>query len=253
MSKELSDLKVTRKRLYEQVVRHIQEMILGGELQPGDQLPPERQLAEQLGVSRTVIREAVKTLQQMGLVKVLTGSGTFVSQIEPETVSESIGLLIQQSISSFDHLAEVRRMLETEIAALAAERASSEHIEAMEETIRWMEDAAALGNDHPDWTERFIEADLAFHNVLVEAAQNPLLPVLLEPVTEQLLDFRRLTFGAQDGVRYSLGYHREILERVRARDASGCRKAMREHLENAERALKTVMARGAEGGRESLD
>jgi GntR family transcriptional repressor for pyruvate dehydrogenase complex len=253
MSKELSGLKVTRKCLYEQVVRHIQEMILRGELQPGDRLPPERQMAEQLGVSRTVIREAVKTLQQIGLVRVLTGSGIYVSRIEPEAVSESIGLLIRQSISSFDHLTEVRRMLETEIAALAAERASPEHIEAMEETIREMEDAAALAGDRSDWIERFVEADLAFHSALVEASQNPLLPVLLEPVTEQLLDFRRLTFSGLDSVQYSLDYHREILEAVKARDASACREAMREHLKNAEKALEMVKARGVEDSRESLD
>ena len=210
-------------------------------------------MAEQLGVSRTVIREAVKTLQQIGLIKVLTGSGTYVSRIEPETISESIGLFIQQSTSSFDHLTEVRRILETETAALAAERASPEHIEAMEEVLRWMENAAALGDDHPDRIERFIESDLAFHNALVEAAQNPLLPLLLEPVTEQLLEFRRLTFSVPGGVQYSLSYHRKILEGVKARDASACREAMREHLENAQKALEKVKARSLGDDREGSD
>lgn len=244
MKHQLSNVKLTRKRLYEQVAQQIQGMIVNGELQPGDQLPPEREMAEQLGVSRTVVREAIKTLQQIGLVRVLTGSGTYVSRIEPETVSESIGLLIQQSIVSFDYLTEIRRMLETETAALAAERASPEHIEALEEALGWMEHAAELDDDDPDRIEQFIGSDLAFHNVLVEAAQNPLLPILLEPVTGHLLEFRRLTFGVPGGVQNSLSYHRMILEKVKARDSVASREAMREHLANAEKALEKVKAGG---------
>jgi GntR family transcriptional repressor for pyruvate dehydrogenase complex len=232
--RKLPNLKITRKRLYEQVVQHLQDRIISGELQADDQLPPERQMAEQLGVSRTVIREAIKTLEQRGLVKVLTGSGTYVSQTDPEIVSESIGLLIQQRLSSFRDLNQVRRMLEIEIAGLAAERAGAEDIEAMEEALRKMEVAIALADDHPDRLERFIEADLAFHNALVETSQNPLLPVLLEPIAGQLLEFRRLASSAPGAMQDALSYHRKILKHLKAHDASACRELMREHLAKAE-------------------
>jgi len=244
MSIELSQVKVTRNRLCQQVTHLLQEMILSGELQAGDQLPAERQMAEQMGVSRTVVREAVKTLEQMGLVRVLTGSGTYVSRIEPEAISQSIGMLIQQSIPSFEHLTEIRRMLETETAALAAERAGAEHIAALEQALERMRDAAALEEGHPGRIERFIESDLAFHNVLVEAAGNPLLPILLRPVSQHLLEFRRLTFSVPGGVQSSVDYHAKILDEVKARDAVASRRAMTEHLKYAQKALEQVKAQG---------
>jgi GntR family transcriptional repressor for pyruvate dehydrogenase complex len=232
--KKLPDFKVTRKRLYQQVVQHLQGMIVSGDLQPGDRLPPERHMAEQLGVSRTVIREAVKTLEQMGIVTVMTGSGTYVSQIDPGIVSESIGLLIQQSGSSFEHLNEVRRILETEVAALAAERAGSEDVVALEDALEQMGAAVALADGDPERLERFIEADLAFHNALIEAAHNSLLPILLDPISDQLRELRRLASSAAGAMQHALNYHGKILERLKDRDASACRKLMREHLAQAE-------------------
>jgi GntR family transcriptional repressor for pyruvate dehydrogenase complex len=233
-------LKITRERLYEQVVEQLQELIVSGGLQPGDRLPPERQLAEQLGVSRTVIREAIKTLEERGLVEVLTGSGTYVLQMDPGIVSESIGLLVQQYACSFDHLNEVRRMLQIEIAGLAAERAEPEDIEAMEEALQEMETAVANIRNHPDQLGDFVEADLNFHNALAEATQNPLLSVLLEPISDLLLEFRRLASSTPGALEDALSYHRKILEQVKARDASICREVMREHLANAEERAATA-------------
>lgn len=230
----LPNLKITRERLYEQVVQQLQELVISGRLQPGDKLPPERQLAEQLGVSRTVIREAIKTLEQRGLVKVLTGSGTYVSQMDPRIVSESISLLVQQSTSSFDHLNEVRRMLEIEITGFAAERAQLEDIEAMEEAVQEMEDAVANMKGRPDLLEDFVEADLAFHDALAKAAQNPLLPILLDPISDLLVEFRRLASSGPGAPEDALNYHRKILKYLKARDVSTCRELMREHLEKAE-------------------
>jgi DNA-binding FadR family transcriptional regulator len=107
-----------------------------------------------------------------------------------------------------------------------------------------MQEAAALQEDNPARIERFIESDLAFHDVLVEAAGNPLLPILLEPVTRHLLDFRRLTFSVPGGVQRSMDYHRRILDEVEAHDATACRRAMAEHLQDARNALEQVKAQG---------
>ena len=235
--KDLPSVKISRQRLYQQVAQQLQEMILDGELKPGDKLPPERQMAEQMGVSRTVIREAVKTLEQRGLVKVLTGDGTYVSQIDPGIVSESLGRFIRQRVSSFedplDNLSEVRRMLEIEIAGLAADRAQPEDVAAMEEALMQMESAAALPKDNLDRMERWVAADLAFHNTLAQASQNPLLPMLLEPMSSHLLEFRRMASSAPGAMEDALNYHRKLLERVRTHEASACRDIMREHLEKA--------------------
>ena len=180
------------------------------------------------------IREAIKTLEERGLVKVLTGSGTYVSQMDPRIVSESIGLLVQQYASSFEYLNEIRRMLEIEIAGLAAKRAKSEDIEAMEKAVQEMETAVANIESHPDRFEDFVEADLAFHNALAEATQNPLLPILLESISDLLLEFRRLASSAPGAPEDALSYHRKILEQLKARNVPASREVMREHLVNAE-------------------
>ena len=232
--KDLPSVKISRQRLYQQVAQQLQEMILDGDLQPGNKLPPERQMAEQMGVSRTVIREAVKTLEQRGLVKVLTGDGTYVSQIDPETVSESIGRFIRQRVYSFEALNEVRLIFEVELAGLAAQRASAQIVEALEKSLHEMEIVVARSDKQSDWLERFVKADLDFHNALVEASQNPLLPILLEPISDHLLEFRRQASSAPGAVESALNYHRQILNCVKARDASGCRDLMREHLAKAE-------------------
>jgi DNA-binding FadR family transcriptional regulator len=154
--------------------------------------------------------------------------------MDPGVVSESIGLLVRQSTSSFDHLNEIRRMLEIEIAGLASKRAKPEDIEVMEQAVQEMETAVANMKDHPDRLEDFVEADLAFHNALAKAAQNPLLPVLLEPISDLLLDFRRLASSAPGAPEDALSYHHKILEQVKDRDVSTCREMMREHLVKAE-------------------
>jgi GntR family transcriptional repressor for pyruvate dehydrogenase complex len=230
---KLPGLTVTRGRLSEQVAQQLQELIISGELRPDDRLPPERELADQLGVSRTVIREATKSLEQRGLLEVLTGSGTYVSQMDPKVVSDSIGLLVRQSTSSFDYLNEIRRMLEVEIAGLAAERATPRDIEVMDRALQAMDEAVSELGTNPALDD-FVEADLAFHNALAKATRNPLLPVLLEPITGLLVEFRHLASRAPGAPEDAVSYHRQILEQVKARDGAACREMMRKHLSKAE-------------------
>ena len=103
----LDAMQVRRGRLSEQVAEQIQHIIVQGRLKEGDRLPPERDMAEKLGVSRAVIREATKVLQERGLVKVLTGNGTYVTRVEPEVVSQSIGLFVRGNKHSFRDLLEI--------------------------------------------------------------------------------------------------------------------------------------------------
>ena len=159
---------IQSSRLYEQIVKQIEDSIERGDLKEGDQLPAERELALQFGVSRTAVREAVKALREKGLVEAYPGRGTFITS---ET-SNSIRLTFDRMIKSGPregtlHLVEVREILEPEIAALAAKRVTEESLNELREAIAIMDGAKG----DPD---SFIEADLDFHLALAEAAANPL-------------------------------------------------------------------------------
>jgi DNA-binding FadR family transcriptional regulator len=239
---KLSNLKITKQNLYEQIVQQLQEMIINGYLRPGDKLPPERQMAEQLGVSRTVIREAFKTLENRGLVKGLIGDGTYVSQVGSETISESLKLLLQRRMASFEHLNEIRRMFEVEIVGLAAKRTTPKDIENMERAITEMEVSLTITANEAEQLICYIKADMAFHTALVIACQNPLLSVLLEPITDQLLEFRRLAASSPDAKQDGLFYHRKIMEKIKVHDVSGAQMLMREHLAAAEEWLSRAQS-----------
>ncbi|MCL5994634.1 MAG: FadR family transcriptional regulator [Chloroflexi bacterium] len=231
--------KVTRERLSEQVAARIQDLITSGEIEVDDRLPSEHDLARQMGVSRTVIREAIKALEEKGLVRTVTGSGTYVSRVNADNMSESIGLFIEQNSSTFEDFYELRRILEVEIAALASDRATSQDIISLEKAVRRVEEIVAAGSATPDLLEDFVQADLEFHNLLAKATHNPLLLVIQELAPEQLLDFIRLTARAAEAVERTLSDHRKILEGVMNRDAQVCRRLMREHIDRGMQELST--------------
>src|SRR5579872_263417 len=125
---------IQTSRLYEQIVQQIEDSIMQGTLKPGDQLPAERELAQQFGVSRTAVREAVKTLREKGLVEAFAGRGTFVTSGNARSMRYTLNRLIRSGPKeSAVHLVEVREILEPEIAALAAQRADEESLSAMRE------------------------------------------------------------------------------------------------------------------------
>src|SRR5271154_4113487 len=133
---------VRTSRLYEQIVQQIEESILKGTLKPGDQLPAERELAQQFGVSRTAVREAVKALREKGLVEAYSGRGTFVTDGTSQAVRQSLDLMMKiGQPEGSTHLAEVRAILEPEIAALAAIRAQEPELATMREAVAVMDRA----------------------------------------------------------------------------------------------------------------
>src|SRR3974390_1051735 len=138
-------------RLYEQIVQQLEESILKGQLRPGDQLPAERDLAQRFGVSRTAVREAVKALREKGLVEAYTGRGTFVTGGRSQAMRQSLDLIIRidQQDGSL-HLAELRRILEPEIAALAAPRIEEQLLTTMRDAVAAMDRSL---HDREDYTE----------------------------------------------------------------------------------------------------
>ena len=213
---------IQSERLYERIVDQIERRIVAGELEVGDQLPAERELAEQFGVSRTAVREAIKALREKGLVEIRLGRGTFVTNGANGAVRHSLGLLLKNE-NGFAHLVEVREILEPEIAALAATRVEGEHIDSMAEAVETME--TALDN-----ADVFVEADLDFHLALAEATQNPIIPALMDSIIDLLREQRKRTGSVESGLARGQHHHKKILEAVVQRDSQAARKAMKAHL-----------------------
>ncbi len=215
---------VRSSRLYEQIVQQVEESIQKGVMKPGDQLPPERELAQQFGVSRTAVREAVKALREKGLVEAYPGRGTFITDGTSYSMRQSLDRMLrvgQAEGSGF--LVEVREILEPEIAAMAATRADAEDLASMREQIGVMDEA----RKDPD---AFIEADLDFHLALAEAAANPLILSLIDSIVGLLREQRMGIFQVEGGPERGQYHHKKILEAIEHRDPAGAREAMKAHL-----------------------
>lgn len=216
---------VQTSRLYEQIVQQIEESILNAQLKAGDQLPPERELAQQFGVSRTAVREAVKALREKGLVEAYSGRGTFVTNGTSHAMRQSLDWLIKiGEPGNLAQLEEVREILEPDIAALAATRADEQHLATMREAVELMD----RSRQDPD---TYIEADLDFHLSLAEAAANPIILSLIDSIVGLLREQRMRIFRIEGGPERGQHHHKRILEAVERRDSQAAREAMRAHLQ----------------------
>ena len=226
-------------RLSDRVAALLLETIVARGLQPGDRLPSERELGEQFGVSRTVIREAVRALAAKGVIEVRTGSGLRVAAVDASAVSESIGLYLRGGTVEYPKVHDVRRLLEVEIAGLAAERAHDADIARMRKLCEQME--AAL-----DDVERASRLDLAFHRAIARATDNELYLLLLDSIGEALLEIRRSNLQSGAAAQ-TMAAHRKIADRIAARDPAGARRAMEEHLDHVERHWRSTAAAAGDG------
>ena len=215
---------VQSSRLYEQIVEQIEQSVQRGDLKPGDQLPAERELAEQFGVSRTAVREAVKALREKGLVEAYPGKGTFITSGSSNPMRQSIDRMMRSAqVDATSSLVEVREILEPEIAALAAVRATEENLNSLRQSVAVMDTAKR----DPD---AYIEADLDFHLELAEAAANPLILSLIDSIVGVLREQRMRIFEVEGGPDRGQYHHKKILEAMEHQDAEGAREAMRAHL-----------------------
>jgi GntR family transcriptional regulator, transcriptional repressor for pyruvate dehydrogenase complex len=212
-----------RERLYQEIVDQIQAQVQTGRLSPGDRLPPERELAEQFGVSRTAVREAIKSLAEKGLVTVEVGRGTFVRAMTSEHVVESMALLLGDERGNLAALQVARELLEIPIARLAATNRTSANIERLSELLRFMEGAQAD-------PQRFIDADTDFHIELARATGNPVLEVLSQTTVALMRTQRILLTEFEQELPAAVLSHRAILKAVTSRNARAAGEAMRSHL-----------------------
>ena len=216
---------VKTSRLYEQIVQQVEDAILKGQLKPGDQLPAERDLAHSFGVSRTAVREAVKTLREKGLVEAYSGRGTFVTNGTSHSIRQSLDLMIRiNPLEGSANLAELRLVLEPEIAALAAARIEEQLLSTMREAVEEMDRSLR----DPD---AYVEADLDFHLALAEAAGNPLILSLLDSIVGLLREQRSRIFNVDGGPERGQFHHKRILAAVEQGNPEAAREAMRAHLQ----------------------
>jgi GntR family transcriptional repressor for pyruvate dehydrogenase complex len=227
MPRMKQDLTDTHRTM--QVVNNIRALIESGTLQPGDKIPPEREFARTLNISRASLRTGIGYLAAMGVMKVRHGVGTFVADGPAEFGKASFSLMgVLHGFQSWQ-MFEVRLILESNLAALAAERAKEEHHTALAEEVA--EIFASI-----DSPSDFLIHDVLFHRILSQASGNPILAALMETITSALYDKRRKTVERSTDLRESAEMHRMIYRAVRARDPVEARRLMEQHLRMAQTA-----------------
>jgi GntR family transcriptional regulator, transcriptional repressor for pyruvate dehydrogenase complex len=211
------------RRLSDKVADMMLETILSDRLKVGDRLPSERELGEQFGVSRTVIREAVRALVTKGVIDVRSGSGLRVAAVDANAVSESMSLFLRGGTLDFEKVHEVRTVLEVHLAGLAAERATADDVSQLREIHERM------GQETSD-VEAAARDDLEFHRAIARATHNELFLLLMDSIGSSLIDIRRENLGS-GSAPMTLSQHEEILELVAAHDPEGAQTAMQAHLD----------------------
>jgi DNA-binding FadR family transcriptional regulator len=232
--------------LSDRVVQSVLDMIASSALKPGDRLPSERDLGERFGVSRTVVREAVRSLAAKGVLDVRTGSGATVARVNEAQASEALRLYIQGAHGkvdgvTYEQVNDVREMIETRVARMAATAASDEDLAALAAIHERFQ--AASGD-----AEESSRLDLAFHRAIAESVHNPLLLVMLDSIEPILLEIRRRVADVPGRQRHAVDAHQLILDRLRDRDGAGAEHAMTEHLEESRAVWRDLAAQTGGGG-----
>ena len=229
-----------RRKVYEQVAEQLLAQIGSRALRPGDPLPPERELTESFGVGRSSIREALRMLESQGVISSVNG-GAFVVADAASPLNSSLRLVITlDEDAGIHHLFELRLILESEAAALAATRREDRHLQQMDAAIEQM--AAALAGDGN--ADAFIDADLRFHLAVAEATGNRLvlhsMHAVRDVVRRALLTIVRIPQSPQSAVVE----HRAIRAAIAANDAAGAREQMRKHLVRVESDVEKGVSHG---------
>lgn len=222
---------IDRSDRVSEVLQQLSDQITTGAFGRDGALPPEGSLAAAFGVSRTVIREAMRTLRAQGLVEVSQGKPPRVKPADPQATIASLTLLLRRSEGTLLHLIEARRPLESEIALLAAERAGPADFDRLQETIDRLTAVRTL--------DERVQADVEFHRILAETTGNQVFCLMLETISGLLCESRRRTLS-QSGSEVAAVGHRAVLAALRRRDGASAKSAMLEHLTLAERDLRAA-------------
>jgi DNA-binding FadR family transcriptional regulator len=209
---------VTRDELAAQIERQI----VTGELPTGAKIPSERQLSEQFGVSRPVVREALRSLVERHLVDVQPGRGSFVRDPRSNEAAARLDSFYRLRMVTPRNLVEARTMLECTATALAAQRATQDDLDAMERAL--------VHFAHANGIIEQARYDIAFHLAVVRAAANPVIETMFSSITGLTVELMLRSLSDPSVTKVSLPYHQQILDGIRRRDAEGAQRAMAEHL-----------------------
>jgi len=221
---------VPRDALPDQIASRLIALITERQLKAGDRLPPERELAAMMGVSRSSLREALRALAMLGVAEMRQGDGTYLTNLQPGSLMRSVGLVLAMSDSGLEELFEARKLVEPGLAKLAAERISDE--DAAE-----LAHCAAGTHDVLQDPEAFMWADIELHAKIARAACNAVLERLLESIAGMGIASRRRTGRLAPVREQSAHDHVEIAAAIAAHDGDAAFAAMLRHLENVERAV----------------
>jgi GntR family transcriptional repressor for pyruvate dehydrogenase complex len=217
----------------EEVVARLRDMIQGGDLGSGDRLPPERDLAKLLGVSRPTLRAGIRSLTAVGILQSKQGAGTFVAEAQDSPTLDSSALRLLSALHGFtsDEMFEARLALEMSIAGLAAERATSEDTAQLAEEIAGM--YASI-----EKPEQYLVHDMQFHQTVAAASGNRILTALMNMVATILFDYRSKTVKRAIDLKDSAEQHHNIYRAIREHNIDAARDAMRLHLIETQRAQR---------------
>ena len=229
---------VETKRASEEIFEQVREMILNGEIGPGERLPSERKMMEMLKRSRPTIREAMRMLEREGYVKIIPGSnGAIVQEVSLDNVVQSLDAVIQYQRISLGNILEFRRVNESAAVCLAAQRRTPEDLKALAQVLAEADSCLAD-------TKRFIACDVAFHSLIAQAAKNEVFGIIFQVCRNVIGDSIEHAITAQEkaGERSMkeniIQMHKEILECLRKKDPSKAKAAMEYHLQRAEEDLQ---------------
>ena len=211
------------------VVAYLRRFFESGEFKAGDKLPPERELAQLIGVSRASVRAGLQSLAAVGVVESRRGAGTFVADGPPLLDVNPLSLFSALHGIPQNELFETRRVIEIDLAGLAAERARGEELAAISEEV--MEMFASVDDVH-----RFLIHDIRFHRAVAAAARNPLLAAIMEMVADLFYDQRKGTVDRWREAPKAADQHRRIYQAIRAGDVERARREMDAHLGWAQKA-----------------
>jgi GntR family transcriptional regulator, transcriptional repressor for pyruvate dehydrogenase complex len=219
--------------LTDRVANQLLEMIAARQVRPGDRLPPEREIGEALGVSRTVVREAIRALAGKGVLSINSGRGVVVTQVNTDNVAEAMRLFIEtrggyheEGPFSYEKIHEVREMLEVRVATVAAERATEEDVEELRAAFQALIEAS----DSPELSSI---RDVEFHRTIAKITHNELYMVMLDSIGHVLLKIREETLIKRARRQGAIAFHKRILDAIERGDSAEAGRAMADHLEDS--------------------
>jgi GntR family transcriptional repressor for pyruvate dehydrogenase complex len=215
-----------QRKVYEGILLQIHEIVQQNNLRPGDKLPSERELSDQLGAGRSSVREALRALELLGLIETRRGEGTFLKHYRHNRLIDILGYFILRDYKTKKDLVEMRKILELDAVRLACRRATSKHFDEMERIL----DAAW---QRVERGEVPTEEDYLFHRVICRSSRNSILHRIWAPLVEYSESVRNSSLSREGRAKIALQEHRQIMEAIREGDESTAVERMREHLENS--------------------